>query len=57
MFLKREFPDLQVTIVAKGQGAAIGIITAAVGKKSSKFILFLMCKIQISNLFLIIILM
>ena len=30
---KREFPDLQVTIVAKGQGAAIGIITAAVGKK------------------------
>lgn len=31
--LKREFPDLQVTIVAKGQGAAIGIVTAAVGKK------------------------
>ncbi|MDB6186181.1 acetylxylan esterase [Gemella haemolysans] len=30
---KREFPDLQVTIVAKGQGAAIGIVTAAVGKK------------------------
>lgn len=31
--LKREFPDLQVTIVSKGQGAAIGIVTAAVGKK------------------------
>lgn len=31
--LKREFPDLQVMIVAKGQGAAIGIVTAAVGKK------------------------
>lgn len=31
--LKREFLDLQVTIVAKGQGAAIGIVTAAVGKK------------------------
>ena len=31
--LKREFPDLQVTIVAKGQGAAIGIVTAVVGKK------------------------
>ena len=30
---KREFPDLQVMIVAKGQGAAIGIVTAAVGKK------------------------
>ena len=30
---KREFPDLQVMIVAKGQGAAIGIVTAAVGEK------------------------
>ena len=31
--LKREFPNLEVDIVAKGQGAAIGIVTAAVGKK------------------------
>ena len=31
--LKKEFPDLKVMIVAKGQGAAIGIVTAAVGKK------------------------
>lgn len=30
---KKEFSDLKVTIVAKGQGAAIGIVTAAVGKK------------------------
>ena len=31
--LKKEFSDLKVTIVAKGHGAAIGIVTAAVGKK------------------------
>ena len=31
--LKKEFPNFQVTIVAKGQGAAIGIVAAAVGKK------------------------
>ena len=31
--LKREFLNLEVNIVAKGQGAAIGIVTSAVGRK------------------------
>ena len=30
--LKREFPNLEVNIVAKGQGAAIGIVVSAVGE-------------------------
>ena len=30
--LKREFPNLEVNIVAKGQGAAIGIVVSAIGK-------------------------
>ena len=30
--LKREFPNLEVNVVAKGQGAAIGIVASAVGK-------------------------
>ena len=30
--LKREFPDLEVNVVAKGQGAAIGIVVSAVGE-------------------------
>lgn len=30
--LKREFPNLEVNVVAKGQGAAIGIVVSAVGK-------------------------
>ena len=30
--LKREFPNLKVNVVAKGQGAAIGIVVSAVGK-------------------------
>ena len=37
--LKKEFSDLKVTIVAKGQGAAIGIIIAAVGKKVQNLII------------------
>lgn len=36
---KKEFSDLKVTIVAKGQGAAIGIVTAAVGKKVQNLII------------------
>lgn len=31
--LKREFPDLEVNVIAKGQGAAIGIVASAVGRK------------------------
>ena len=30
--LKREFPNLEVNVVAKGQGAAIGIVVSAVAK-------------------------
>lgn len=30
--LKREFPNLEVNVVAKGQGAAIGIVISAVGE-------------------------
>ena len=30
--LKREFPNLEVNVVAKGQGAAIGIVVSAVGE-------------------------
>lgn len=30
--LKREFPNLEVNIVAKGQGAALGIVVSAVGE-------------------------
>ena len=37
--LKKEFSDLKVTIAAKGQGAAIGIIIAAVGKKVQNLII------------------
>ena len=37
--LKKELSDLKVTIVAKGQGAAIGIIIAAVGKKVQNLII------------------
>ena len=36
---KKEFSDLNVTIVAKGQGAAIGIVTAVVGKKVQNLII------------------
>ena len=36
---KKEFSDLNVTIVAKGQGAAIGIIAAAIGKKIQNLII------------------
>lgn len=31
--LKREFPNLEVNIIAKGQGAALGIVASAVGRK------------------------
>ena len=30
--LKREFPNIEVNVVAKGQGAAIGIVVSAVGE-------------------------
>ena len=30
--LKREFPNLEVNVIAKGQGAAIGIVVSAVGE-------------------------
>ena len=36
---KKEFSDLNVTIVAKGQGASIGIIAAAIGKKIQNLII------------------
>lgn len=34
--LKREFPNLEVNVVAKGQGAAIGIVVSAVGRKIAR---------------------
>ena len=34
--LKREFPNLEVNIVAKGQGAALGIVASAVGRKVAR---------------------
>lgn len=34
--LKREFPNLEVNIVAKGQGAAIGIVASAIGRKVAR---------------------
>ena len=34
--LKREFPNLEVNIVAKGQGTAIGIMASAVGRKVAR---------------------
>ena len=34
--LKREFPNLEVNIIAKGQGAAIGIVASAVGRKVAR---------------------
>lgn len=34
--LKREFPNLEVNIVAKGQGAALGIMASAIGRKADR---------------------
>ena len=34
--LKREFPNLEVNVVAKGQGAALGIVASAVGRKVAR---------------------
>ena len=34
--LKREFPNLEVNVVAKGQGAAIGIVVSAVGESMDR---------------------
>lgn len=34
--LKREFSNLEVNVVAKGQGAAIGIVASAVGRKIAR---------------------
>ena len=34
--LKREFPNLEVNIIAKGQGAALGIVASAVGRKVAR---------------------
>lgn len=34
--LKREFPNLEVNVVAKGQGAAIGIVVSAVGESVNR---------------------
>ena len=34
--LKREFPDLEVNVVANGQGAAIGIVVSAVGESVNR---------------------
>ena len=34
--LEKEFPDIEVIIVAKGQGAAIGLVVAAISKKIAK---------------------
>ena len=34
--LKREFPNLEVNIIAKGQGAALGIMASAVGRKVAR---------------------
>ena len=34
--LKREFPNIEVNVVAKGQGAAIGIVVSAVGESGDR---------------------
>lgn len=34
--LKREFPNLEVNIVAKGQGVALGIMVSAIGRKADR---------------------
>lgn len=34
--LKREFPNLEVNIIAKGQGATLGIVASAVGRKVAR---------------------
>ena len=34
--LKREFPNIEVNVVAKGQGAAIGLVVAAISQKIAK---------------------
>lgn len=34
--LEKEFPDTEVIVVAKGQGAAIGLVVAAISKKIAK---------------------
>ena len=34
--LRREFPNLEVNIIAKGQGAALGIVASAVGRKVAR---------------------
>ena len=34
--LKREFPNLEVNIIAKGQGAALGIVASAIGRKVAR---------------------
>ncbi len=34
--LKREFPNIEVIVVAKGQGAAIGLVVAAISQKIAK---------------------
>ena len=34
--LEKEFPDIEVIVVAKGQGAAIGLVVAAISQKIAK---------------------
>lgn len=34
--LEKEFPDIEVIVVAKGQGAAIGLVVATISKKIAK---------------------
>ena len=34
--LKREFPNSEVNIIAKGQGAALGIVASAIGRKVAR---------------------
>ena len=54
--LKREFPNLEVNVVSKGQGATIGIVVSAVGESVDR-IFISNVQILILNIFLIIILM
>lgn len=49
--LKREFPNLEVNIIAKGQGAALGIVASAVGRKVDRLFISNVQNFDFKNIF------
>lgn len=49
--LKREFPNLEVNIISKGQGAALGIVASAVGRKVDRLFISNVQNFDFKNIF------